>query len=270
MKYLATLDMKTYYIDFCISTLLFIILFILGSINPFFYILSSICLYRAGAFTHEIAHQYHRREFKLFRFIWTYTIGILLIQHPLRFTKPHLKHHKVGIFGTKQDPQYPLVRSNIWIWILVFIISPIGLPIFNFIISILSLFNIHESKFHNILYKNITYSTQEKKEMNVTDKIYTGVIVLGFVLNPTLICKLALVIIGSWWLATLRIPLEHELKAYKETSNREDQRLDSKTHLSPIYIIVQPLALRFHTAHHLYPGVPYHNLEDLHYKLRYQ
>jgi fatty acid desaturase len=72
-----------------------------------------------------------------------------------------------------------------------------------------------------------------------------------------------LVSVGGWFLSVLRIPLEHPLNEYKIVSNKKDQELLSITHYNSWYIIIQPLGLRFHTIHHMYPKLPYYTLRSL-------
>lgn len=267
MKGLYKLNLKTYWTDYIVSSILFCIAFYFtytaGSIIGF--ILASVFLYRLCAFTHEIAHQNKNPQIKWFKRIWNLTGGLLMLQPSIRFTRPHLKHHTTGTFATKDDPQYPLIFANPLLAFAIFIILPFALPIYNLLVCLLS---VRHNKIENILYKGIEFTTQEYNEAYAYEFYYIVLWAFVIALKPGLILTLYLVSVGAWLLSVLRIPLEHPLSEYKETSVARDQEVLSYTHESPVYIPVQPLALRYHTAHHMYPKVPYHNLRKFHYELR--
>jgi fatty acid desaturase len=261
------LDLKKYWIDFIVSSFLFALLFCLGSLYniTILYIISAILLYRAGAFTHEIAHQYKNPQIKTFKKVWDATLGLIIMQPSVRFAKPHITHHTTGIFGTEKDPQYPLIKSDIKLALTIFIALPWVLPIYNFLICAFN--KIENNKLESILYKNIKFSKKEYKEIHYYETIYFWVVLLFIILAPLLTFKLYCVQVIAWFLSVLRIPLEHELKEYKDVSIYEDQKIDSKTHLSPLYIPIQPLGLRYHTVHHMFPKIPYYHLEKSHYEI---
>ena len=180
-----------------------------------------------------------------------------MLQPSMRFTKPHLAHHTSGVFGTKDDPQYPLIKSNPKLALIIFVVLPWLLPIYNLIMC----FNIKRIDwFDNILYRNITFTIEEYAEIKTYEIYYIYTITAVLLLFPTVLVHLYLVSVIAWFLSVLRIPLEHDLKEYKETSTMEDQRLDSRTHEAWPYVIIQPLGLRYHEEHHTNPKVPYHNL----------
>lgn len=266
MTNLYKLNIKLYWADFTLSTISFIIcfFFVYTTNNIIAFILACIFLYRLCSFTHELAHQSNNPNIQQFKFIWNITGGLLMFQHSLRFAKPHLKHHKTGIFATKEDPQYPLIHSNLLLAISIFIILPWFLPLYNIMICIFPRCVLLE----NILYKNIDFNFTERTEIENYELFYLTCLSFTCILFPTIIIPFYFISVGAWFLSVLRIPLEHSLKEYKKTSVPKDQEVLSMTHENPIYIIIQPLSLRYHKAHHMYPKIPYHNLPDYHYELR--
>lgn len=256
------INLKTYWIDLLISGTIFKLSF-LGfafTYNPVAFFIAGISLYRIGAFIHEIAHQNTNKEFTSFKRFWNIFIGPLVLTPSILFVRPHLKHHTTGVFSTKDDPQYPLIKSNKRLAFVVFCILPFLLPIYNLCVCVFS-FMEDRNPFLSILYKGVKFSKEdyiEAKHYSFWYLIVLEVLVLwlGYIILP-----LYFVSVFAWFLSTLRIPLEHELYFYKETSDYNDQKLDSKTHRHWLYIIIQPLALRYHTVHHMYPRIPYHNLE---------
>jgi len=266
MKNLYKLNLKTYWTDFIISSILFCIAFyftytvssIIGVV------LTSIFLYRLCAFTHEIAHQNKNPQIKWFKRVWNLTGGLLMLQPSIRFTRPHLKHHTSGIFATKDDPQYPLIFSKPALAFTIFVVLPWFLPVYNLLKAIFP-----QSPFlHSILYKGIKFSETEEAEARIYEIYYLLCFCIIVIFNPAIIYTFYFVSVGAWMLSVLRIPLEHPLFEYKGTSTVQDQEVLSYTHESPIYIPVQPLALRYHKAHHMYPKIPYHNLPDYYYELK--
>lgn len=250
-----------YYLDLIMSSSIFLISFYITFIYGSFIssIISSIFLYRIGAFTHEIAHQYNNPKIKLFKFIWDITIGCLILQPSLRFKSPHLKHHTVGIFATEKDPQYPLIFKNTLLAFAIFILLPFLIPIYNFILCLIPFKN---TKLNKVFYKN-EFKIKEKKELLILESYYILVWLLIGLINYRLLICLYIVSIGSWFLSVLRIPLEHPLNEYKKTSDIKDQEVLSYTHTNFLYVILQPLGLRFHKAHHVHPKVPYYNLKKI-------
>ena len=245
--------MKIYWADFLISMLAFVVCFAIG--NPISYIIASIFLYRLGAFTHEICHQYKNPKIRTFKKVWTWTVGFMMMQSPIRFMKPHLAHHTTGIFATENDPQYPLIRSDWKLAIAVFILLPIILPIYNLLVC--------AGMPDKLLYGKIEFTPEEMNEIRCIEVAYVLMLQLVLLFFTPVVVKFYFVAVGAWFLSVLRIPLEHSLRSYKKTSTIEDQRLDSFTHTNPVYVIVQPVGLRYHTLHHMHPRIPYHNLAKM-------
>jgi len=263
------INIRIYWMDYILSLTAFLLFFSLAILTNNIVVgaIASIFIYRAGAFTHEIAHQFNNPHFKVFKTVWDFTMGALIFQPSIRFAKPHLMHHKTGVFATKQDPQYPLIRSNKLLAFTVFFILPWVLPIYNILICIFHLIN--NDKLESILYNKVHFDTHEKDEIYKLEALYLVILLIFVATLPGLIIPYYFVSVGGWFLSVLRIPLEHPLSEYKKTSVAQDQKVLSKTHESLIYIPIQPLALRYHKAHHMFPKVPYHNLPDYHYELKY-
>ncbi len=279
---LYKINLNIYYRDFLITTLIFILSFIslfytnnlvlLGLVE----LVASISLYRTGAFIHEISHQYNKRKFKLFKRIWDLTIGLFILHPSIRFKQPHLEHHKIGVFGTKQDLQYIPLKNNLINCIRIFLILPFFAPIQNLLLVLLSPFKfIAPIKFIYSFIENLIYSIKftptERSKLNNLELYYFIVVVSSlFFFNIKIYLFWYLILVLSWSLSTIRIPLEHSLDKHHIKSDKDTQLIDSYTFESiPILaFILQPLGLRYHTAHHLYPTVPYHNLKRLHEQLK--
>lgn len=256
------LKMYIYWLDLIVSFALFLIFFIytLNYGTLLTLLLSSVVLYRVGAFTHEICHQKNNPRFKIFKLVWNLTIGCLMFQPSLRFCKPHLQHHKVGVFATEKDPQYPLIFKDSFKAFFIFTFLPYILPLYNILICFIPFKN---NILSSIFYKD-KFSSKECKELLAFESYYIFVLIFSLVyLSPYLLLYFYLVSVGAWYLSVLRIPLEHPLNEYKKVSTKKDQERLSYTHYSVLYALIQPLGLRFHTVHHMYPKIPYYMLKSI-------
>ena len=184
----------------------------------------------------------------------------------------HLEHHAIGKFGTKDDPQYPLIKNSYWLWLILFILLPLLTPAINLIRVLLTpIDEIFKTKlrffFYRLLYKNQSFSDRDLQLMFWCERYYFTVVILFLRMSsqmPKLFCIWYTVSVGAWFLSALRIPLEHSLVTYQEKTTREDQIADSYDRKpSFISFIVQPLNLRLHKKHHANPSIPYYQLNCL-------
>lgn len=231
---------------------------------------------RLGIFAHELSHRPSDRSMKLFYWVWQLTAGALVQMPSARFVEPHKAHHTTGIFRTKDDPQYLLVRSDGKLAVFVLVLLPFLTPLYTFFqILIASIGGLRLEEAMDAFTRrkfNFSISTPlppaRKSEVTWLARYYLVLYALFAFLLPQALPFYYAVLVGGWLVVVLRIPLEHELERYAETSESRDQMLDSFTVETPLAVIVQPLGFRYHTAHHMYPGVPYHNLPALHEHLK--
>jgi fatty acid desaturase len=240
------------------------------------YALCVIGLHRAGVFGHELTHRPNDKSMRPFYWFWNMTIGCIIMVPSSRFFQPHKLHHQTGKFRTKDDPQYLLVRSDAKIAFFVLFVLPFITPLFGlFQIIIASIGGIKlEEAIDQFSRKWFNFSTgtpipeKMKNEVVWLSRLSLVYFLCFVILIPQYISFYYAVLVGAWFLIVLRIPLEHELEKYAESSVQDDQMFDSFSVESPLAIIIQPIGFRFHTAHHMYPGVPYHNLPSLHEHLK--
>lgn len=271
-----------YLSDFTLSMTGFVVAFIFclrtsGLVFALCFVVSCVCLYRAGTFVHELTHQYRSGQLKWFHQLWNLTAGAIFMAPAVRFFDPHQIHHQVGTFATRQDPQYLLLRTDWKLAALMLLVGPFVMPIaclfFVLAASLGEKVDI-EGRIDRYLTRKkgaaagSALPAQYKREMTLYSRYYLVVIAVYVWLWPETIPLLYAVQVGVWWLGILRIPLEHEMREYREQTNARDHVIDSFTVESPFAEILQPLSLRLHTAHHMYPGVPYHNLPALHAELK--
>ncbi|GAB6042113.1 fatty acid desaturase family protein [Endothiovibrio diazotrophicus] len=269
-----------FYTDFLFTLSGVIIAFILclnTSGLPFFlsYVVATALLYRAAVFAHELTHQSRNPRMKTFSIVWNLTLGALTLIPAVRFYQPHLTHHQVGVFGTTGDPQYMMIRSDKKLAAFVLLAVPFIMPIWGLLLVLLSsvgVIDVEGAVERYLARKGYTVGAalppEHKRSVTRYGRYYLVLITLFVWQMPEAIPLVYAIHVGAWWMATLRIPLEHGMREYRETSDARDQVIDSFTVESPLAGLLQPLSLRLHTAHHMYPGVPYHNLPALHAELK--
>ncbi|MDK3017290.1 fatty acid desaturase family protein [Pseudodonghicola flavimaris] len=269
-----------YYRDFLTYLAVFAVSFVwgIGADGPWVllpWVLAVLSLHRAGLFCHEVVHSKHA-SLRLFRALYTWTVAVIVMVPPIRFGLPHLAHHRLGVFGTPEDPQYPLVRGNPFAMVMVLVVIPFIVPFTNLLMTItgaLGAFRF-ERALDRWATENFGFSlsseltAEQQGEVRRHAQVTLVVFVLFVALLPSALPFYYAVMVGGWALITARIPLEHELEALAEASGPRDQMVDSFTIESPLALLIQPIGFRFHTAHHMYPGVPYHNLPALHEELK--
>ncbi|MDG4720078.1 MULTISPECIES: fatty acid desaturase family protein [Thalassospira] len=240
------------------------------------YVLCVIGLHRAGIFGHELAHRPNSKALRVFYWFWHVTIGCIIMVPSARFAQPHKIHHQTGTFRTDKDPQYLLVRSNPKLAVFVLLILPFVTPLYGtFQTLITSIGGMElEERIDRFSQKYLNFSTStpvpdaKKNEVVWLSRLSLLYLIALVWFLPQFVGIVYAVLVGAWLLIVLRIPLEHELERHAESSSSDDQMYDSFTIESPIAVIIQPIGFRYHTAHHMYPGVPYHNLPALHEHLK--
>lgn len=239
------------------------------------FVVAVVSLHRAAILMHDICHQYDNPRLKRFIWTWDLTVGAIAAIPSPRFLRPHRIHHAIGTFRTKDDPQYLLVRTDRTLAVFVLIFIPFIMPVLNIVNAVAA--SVAGTALDEAVERwaskrgNPTGSVvaeRHRPRVIWLSRYYVALYALYAYLLPETLWIAYTVLVAGWWLTTIRIPLEHRMEHLLESSDKRDHVLDSFTIESPLAAILQPLAMRFHAAHHLYPGVPYHNLEALHRELK--
>jgi len=274
-------NLKIYYCDYFLSLGFFGLAFAWGLhanwplvAIPWF--LASVFLARAGIFGHELAHRPNDRRMKRFYWVWHLTVSAIIMVPIVRFIEPHRTHHTTGIFRTPEDPQYLLVRSNKALAVFVLVVLPFVTPVYTLLQAIVASIGgvALEERIDRFTRRTFNFSVSmpfsRAKHAEVTWLARYSLLLLGgfFGVFPEALPFFYAVLVGAWTVIVLRIPLEHELESYAESSDKSDQMRDSFTIDTSLAEVIQPIGFRYHTAHHMYPAVPYHNLPALHAHLK--
>lgn len=273
-------NLLIYYGDLLLTSVGLALAFILclhtnGLAFLFSYFACVVLIYRGAAFIHELTHQSRSGQLQTFGVVWNLTLGAVTLIPAARFYQPHLTHHQAGIFRTKADPQYLLLRTDWKLALFLLLVVPFIMPAFSLLLVLTSsvgFIDIEGAVERYFARKGYTVGSaipeKHKKEITWYSRYYLVLIAIYLWLIPETLPLVYAIHVGAWWLSILRIPLEHSMREHLDSSDERDQIIDSFTVESPFAVVLQPLSLRLHTAHHIYPGAPYHNLPPLHAQLK--
>jgi fatty acid desaturase len=299
-----------YWADFLLCWTVAVVCFALVRQYPLFswqqivlFLVSSILIYRAALFIHEIVHL-RTGTFKVFRFVWNMLAGIpFLVPSFLYYT--HLDHHRRAHFGTARDGEYiPLGTQSPWA-ILWYLCQPFfvpGLAMIRFgVLTPLTWINGPIRRWVNARASSMVMDPSYVRPLPTKGMLrvwrfqeamvflFIGTIVVfvvrGIVLDPPeeayrrpiLNAVLPLSFLAQAYATGFFIVLVNNIRTLGAhrfiNDGREltfvEQLLDSVNY--PRFSIIAemwgPVGLRFHALHHLFPSLPYHNLGRAHKRL---
>lgn len=281
-----------YWIDFSISIgIAWIAFFIAVTATAFSpiqiiaVIVASLAHYRAVIFTHELAHL-KRGTFTKFRAVWNVLSGIPMMVPSFSYTGVHIDHHRPGIYGFKEDGEYvpfatgqPLriIRYLLLIFVLPLLMAArfvVLVPLSYMIPPLRRLIWRHLSSLAiDLNYKRPPPAKQDDDSWPIQE---FGAFVLGAsVIALVVLNILPIAVIAVWYAVAVLIFLLNSLRtlaahAYRnpgdQLMSRSDEFLDSVNvpGIPFISMLWAPVGLRFHATHHLFPSLPYHELEKAH------
>lgn len=247
--------------------------------------------YRAVMFVHEVVHL-PERKLQSFRFAWNLLCGIPFLVPSFTFTT-HLEHHRRSLYGTDDDGEYlPLAHSSRW-WIAFYLSQCLWVPplaVVRFLIlSPLAWISpplrrwVHRHA--STLVMDPTYlrplPTPQAVRIIRWQELGCFLLLLGFIVVPPVflhrwpisfvvqsyLVSAVLILINS-----IRTLASHRWRSEGQETTFIEQMLDSVTidNQSPLEKVLNPLNLGYHSTHHLFPALPYHNLRLAHRRLMEQ
>lgn len=248
-------------------------------------ILAVLALYRAFLFLHEVAHR-NPAELKGFRIAWNLLVGVPLLMPSFFYEGVHAMHHSKASYGTARDPEYfPLAGSRPH-QVIVFVLAAALLPVF---LAIRALFlaplaalspafrRILVARFSSVVinphFRRPAPSPRIARRwvmLEIATSVYAWTVTLLLLTGklPFLAPVLAIGA-GIALLNQFRTLAAHHWESEGGAMDPLGQLLDSVNVPPPAMLPVlwAPLGLRYHGLHHFMPGVPYHNLHELHRRL---
>jgi len=239
-------------------------------------VVAVFALYRALAFTHEISHQRHRLPG--FEAAWNVLVGFPLLLPAFTYAEVHFDHHRVALYGTKDDPEYqPFARSAALtimyalhaviipaLLVLRFLVlAPFGLlipPLQRVLIERASAITIntdYRRKATGALIRTVRHDTLWLLAFwcGVAALVLSGIIPLRAALVWYVVMAAINVIDG------LRTLAAHAYESDGAPMDKAAQTADSHDIPGgPWTELWAPVGLRYHAMHHAFPGIPYHAL----------
>ncbi len=250
---------------------------------------ATVCLYlRAVMFTHELVHL-PREGWTGFRIVWNLLCGIPFLIPSFTYY-PHIDHHRRKSYGTDHDGEYLNLSHQppraIVLYLFLTIVTPfVGLVRFGILSPIAWLIpGIRKWKFQHAstMVMDITYVRPEASDrvarIMVVQEVACFLYFVGFILHGPLVA-------GTWlnplWLHAYAVGLAiillnniRTLGAHRWTGEGseltfEQQLLDSCDYPYNAWVteLWGPTGTRYHSTHHLFPSLPYHNLGIAHRRL---
>lgn len=286
----------TYWADFLFNDIVGWTAFVLTVKAPdfspqqfLFLLVAVFCLYRAVIFIHELTHL-KKGTFHFFRIVWNLLAGIPLMVPSFTYMGVHIDHHKQKMYGTKDDGEYlPFVllgRHRILIFLFMMFLAPLVFAIRFLILTPISyivpplrklLWEHLSSLSINPEWKRPAFSERDGKWWKLQEfltfvyaAVFAGLLITGILPLKTLVVwyAVATLVLFTNGIRTVaathcyRNPADHVLEF-------SEQFLDSITVPgNPVTTgLWAPVGLRYHSVHHLFPGMPYHNLGKAHRRL---
>lgn len=284
-----------YWTDFLLSVSLAWGAFVIAVMAPAFsalqigaVIVSALAHYRAVIFTHELAHL-RKGTFEVFRAVWNVLSGIPMMAPSFSYTGVHIDHHRPGVYGFKEDGEYvPFGAGHPWrivgYMLLVFVL-PLLMAARFVILTPISyiIWPLRRVLWRNLSSLAIDLDYKRPPPAKQDDESWAlqefGAFVFGAtVIGLTIAGVLTPAVLGVWYAVAVIIFLLNSLRtlaahAYRNPGDRlmsrAEEFLDSVNVPGvPFFTALwAPVGLRFHATHHLFPGLPYHELEKAHYAL---
>ena len=244
--------------------------------------------FRAASFIHEVVHL-PERKFRSFRFAWNLLCGIPFLMPSFTY-QTHLDHHRRKLFGTEHDGEYlPLSRSAPWM-LAVYLSQALWIPplaVVRFLVLtpltwVSPAFGrwIHQRASSMVMdprYLRPLPTPQEMRVIRAQEVLCFLWLLAIAVIPPVFLDRWPIPFIIHGYLTAvvlltfncLRTMAAHRWWSDGHEVTFVDQMLDSVNinSSSPLELVLNPVGLRFHALHHMFPSLPYHNLAAAHRRL---
>jgi len=241
-------------------------------------------LYRLGSLIHEVCHLGHR-EMPLFKGAWNLLAGIVTLTPSPFFTRHHRDHHSQRLYGTAQDPEYVanIMEGGNAASIALYVVQVLAFPLVVFLRFLLVPVTFLHPRLREWVLRRasaLTLNRRYQRRLTAADRRAIVAVEIPCFLRAALIVVLVAVGINPW----TRIPLLYALAIGTLLLNQARQLADHhfagdgspvglEAHIvdscnftsnDPLTLLLFPFSIRYHALHHLFPSLPYHNLQAAH------
>jgi fatty acid desaturase len=247
--------------------------------------IAGFALFRVGSFVHEISHM-RTGEMLGFRVAWNLFCGIPFVM-PSHFYENHIDHHNSHHYGTDRDGEYlPLGAGPVRDIVLLFAQVPFmpGYIALRLLFSPITFLHPrlrnwtleHVSSYVINFHHRLTIPAGAPRKAwaalelacSLRLAIMLGIVFVG-IYPWTRLVQMYCVAVFAMLLNYIRNLVAHRYQNTGGTMTHADQLNDSITIAghglwTELFF---PLGLRYHALHHLFPGIPYHNLHLAHRRL---
>ncbi len=250
-----------------------------------FGLVSTLALYRALLFIHELTHL-HRDALPGFRTTWNLLVGIPMLTPSFMYEDGHTIHHSRKRYGTADDPEYlPLALMKPWslpFFLLIALLAPPALVLRYGILAPLGLVIPPLRRLNWARFSTLAINPDfRRRPADPQNKLRFALLEGGAALwGMALIASIAIV---GWRpmavalavfsavavLNQLRTLVAHLWENEGEAMSVTAQYLDTVNVPPPGHVAAlwAPVGLRYHALHHLLPSLPYHSLAEAHRRL---
>jgi len=241
-------------------------------------------LYRASSMVHEVAHL-NRSQAKGFKIGWNLLLGVPTLFPSTFFSTHHRDHHSGRYYGTPQDPEYivNVFTPGSLAGLLFFIAYLSAYPIFvvlRFMLAPISFLRPSWREFTLRRLSSFTMNWNYERNVSRMDRTSFAFIELLCCVRAWMIPiaifagvthwprlpQLYLLAMAVLFCNQMRFLADHHFESEGEPMSMADHVSDSCNYSQNTFLtwIFFPFTIRFHALHHLFPTIPYHNLEAAH------
>lgn len=241
-------------------------------------------IYRLGSLVHEVCHLAHG-EMRVFKVTWNVLVGAMTLAPSPFFTRHHRDHHSQRHYGQADDPEYivNVFRRGDALSLSGYALLIAAFPLLVFCRFFLAPLSFLHPRLREWVLRrasSLTMNVRYERRLNRFDRrAITAIELLCWLRATAMIAAVGLgwshwtrlplfyaVALGVLVLNQLRLLADHHFESDGRELELPDHILDSCNYTGRDFMtwLLFPFAIRYHALHHLFPSLPYHNLQAAH------
>lgn len=280
-----------YWIDFLVSMVCAYTastIFLVSSLGSFYQLIAFpiavFWIYRLGSLVHEVCHL-GQHEMRGFKATWNLLVGVMTFTPSPFFTRHHRDHHSQRMYGTPEDPEYVanVLESGSLRSACFYALHVLAFPVLVFLRFLLvPLTYLHPRLRELVLVRasSLTMNFQYRRRLNAADRrsimvmewlcfVRAALIPLSIYVGLAPLSRIPLLyLLGltTLILNQMRQLADHHFSGDGSPADVESHVVDSCNFTGNDLLtrLFFPFSIRYHALHHLFPSLPYHNLQSAH------